>query len=116
MNLGLLLCRQILYIDWWLQDKLKPETRKRLREEVQKRMIGPYQDVIRKGIVTGGHWWSIGGNNWNAVCTSNMVGTALILLEDKRERAEILAAMEKSNPIFLSGFTPDGNCSEGIGY
>ena len=45
-----------------------------------------------------------------------MVGTALILLDDKMERAEILAAMEKSNPIFLNGFTPDGNCSEGIGY
>ena len=110
------ICRDLANIDWWLQDKLKPETRRRLREEVQKRMIGPYQEVIRKGIVTGGHWWSIGGNNWNAVCTSNMVGTALILLEDKRERAEILAAMEKSNPIFLSGFTDDGNCSEGIGY
>ena len=110
------ICRELAIIDWWLQDKLKPETRRRLREEVQKRMIGPYQEVIRKGVVTGGHWWSVGGNNWNAVCTSNMVGTALILLDDKMERAEILAAMEKSNPIFLNGFTPDGNCSEGIGY
>ena len=110
------ICRDLANIDWWLQDKLKPETRKRLREEVQKRMIGPYQEVIRKGVVTGGHWWAVGGNNWNAVCTSNMVGTALILLDDKMERAEILAAMEKSNPIFLNGFTNDGNCSEGIGY
>ncbi|MCR4573489.1 MAG: heparinase II/III family protein [Lentisphaeria bacterium] len=110
------ICRDLANIDWWLQDVLKPETRSRLRAEVQKRMIGPYQEVIRKGIVTGGHWWAVGGNNWNAVCTSNMVGTALILLDDKMERAEILAAMEKSNPIFLGGFTPDGNCSEGIGY
>ncbi len=108
--------RMLAHHDWWLGDKLSPETRQRLRFEVQRRIIGPYQEIIRTGDIFSGMWWSIATNNWNAVCTSNLVSTSLVLLDDKNERAEILAAAVKATPFFLSGFTPDGNCSEGIGY
>jgi hypothetical protein len=37
-------------------------------------------------------------------------------LDKPEERAEVLAAMEISNPHFISGFTDDGYCSEGMGY
>lgn len=101
--------------DWWLQDRLSDAVRQRIRTEVNRRMLDPYFNVIRTGDLAG-HWWAMGGNNWNAVCTANVVITALTLRESAQERAEVLAAMEISNPIFLSGFTPDGYCSEGMGY
>ncbi|NMA46871.1 MAG: hypothetical protein GX945_09955 [Lentisphaerae bacterium] len=101
--------------DWWLQDRLSATVRQRLRDEINRRMLDPYYSVIRTGDLAG-HWWAIGGNNWNAVCTANVVITALTLRESVQERAEVLAAMEISNPFFLRGFTPDGYCSEGMGY
>ena len=110
------LAANLAQIDWWFQDRLSSEIRKRLREECFRRVITPYQEDIRSGTLRNGQWWIHGTNNWNAVCTCNLVRTSLILLQDKQERAEILAAMEHSIPFFLNGFTNDGYCSEGIGY
>ena len=50
-----------------------------------------------------------GDNDWNAVCTAGVVCSALALLESPADRAEILAAMEISNPFFIDGFTDDGD-------
>ncbi|MBR0460356.1 MAG: heparinase II/III family protein [Victivallales bacterium] len=103
-------------MDWWLGDKLSPAIRAKLRSECNRRVLDPYREDLRSGTLRSGHWWIDGYNNWNAVCTCNVVRAALILLEDKMERAEVLAGMEFSNPYFLRGFTPDGYCSEGISY
>ena len=54
--------------------------------------------------------------NWNAVCTCNLVGASLILMESRHDRAEVLAAMEIANKFFYRGFTSDGYCSEGLSY
>jgi hypothetical protein len=102
-------------VDYWLGDKLDPVVRKRLRAEVKRRIFDPYLTAVREGN-TRGNWWMRGNNNWNAVCTAGVVGTALALVESPRDRAEFLAAMETSIPYFLSGFTDDGYCSEGMGY
>ncbi|MDX9980408.1 MAG: hypothetical protein RBU25_10320, partial [Lentisphaeria bacterium] len=102
-------------VDYWLGDRLAPEARARLRQEVQRRILDPYLEAVR-GEDLRGNWWMLGDNNWNAVCTAGVVGTALALVESPRDRAEFLAAMEKSNPRFVSGFTDDGYCSEGMGY
>ena len=104
------------YVDWFLQDKLRPETRKRIREESMRRSILPWQTVYRTGKVASGLWWMINPFNWNAVCTCNMVSACMILLESRHDRAEALAAMEASNSFFYTGFTSDGYCSEGLGY
>ena len=110
------LAANLAQIDWWFQDKLSPEIRERLRMECLRRVITPYQEDIRSGHFRNGHWWIHGTSNWNAVCTCNLVRASLILLRDKQERAEILAAMEHSLSFFFKGFTNDGYCSEGIGY
>lgn len=102
-------------VDYWLGDQLAPEVRTRLRQEVQRRVLDPYLAAVRSGDLKG-NWWMVGNNNWNAVCTAGVVGTALALVDSPRDRAEFLAAMEVSNPIFVSGFTDDGYCSEGMGY
>ncbi|MBR4674641.1 MAG: heparinase II/III family protein [Victivallales bacterium] len=110
------LVAELAQIDWWFQDKLSPAIRQKLREECLRRVLDPYRLDMRKGTIRSGQWWVIGGSNWNAVCTCNVVRAGMVLLDDKMERAEILADMEVSNPFFLKGFTPDGYCSEGVGY
>ena len=106
----------IAYIDWFLQDKLKPETRQRIRDEAYRRSITPWQEVYRTGKLGSGRWWMVSLFNWNAVCTCNMLSASLILMESRHDRAEALAAMETSNKYFYRGFTSDGYCSEGLGY
>ena len=106
----------LAYVDWFLQDKLKPETRQRIRHEVFRRAITPYQNALHTGKVINGLWWMMSVYNWNAVCTCNLVCASLILMESRHDRAEVLAAMEISNKFFYRGFTSDGYCSEGLGY
>ncbi len=106
----------LAYVDWFLQDKLRRETRQRIRNEVFRRAITPYQNAIRTGKIITGLWWMTSIYNWNAVCTCNLVCASLILMESRHDRAEVLAAMEVSNKFFYRGFTSDGYCSEGLGY
>lgn len=107
----------VAYIDWLLQDKLQAATRERIRREAMHRTIEAYLDTIRKKHrIDEYNYWTICESNWNAVCTCNMVSACLILLESRRERAEVLAAMEQSNRLFFTGFKDDGYCSEGKGY
>jgi hypothetical protein len=101
--------------DWLLGERLTPALRARIRAECRRRVLDVYLAAVRAG-ATRGNWWMTTTNNWNAVCTAGLVGTALALADDPRERAEVLAAMEISNPFFISGFTDDGYCSEGMGY
>ena len=106
----------IAYIDWFLQDKLKQETRQRIRHEAFRRSISPWQEVYRDGSIGEGRWWMANPFNWNAVCTCNMISASLILMDSRHDRAEALAAMETSNSFFYRGFTSDGYCSEGLAY
>ena len=101
---------------WWLQDRLPSETAERLRFEVNRRVLIPYLKMLRAGTPSGGFWWVTTTSNWNAVCNAGVVGTALALVESPAQRAEFLAGMEMSNSYFISGFTDDGYCTEGLGY
>ncbi|MBR4674076.1 MAG: heparinase II/III family protein [Victivallales bacterium] len=109
----------IAYIDWFLQDKLKPQTRLKIRQEVYRRSITPWQNIYRSGQFTDDLIWMKWMNspfNWNPVCTCHMLSASLILMDSRHDRAEALAAMETSNSYFYRGFTSDGYCSEGLGY
>jgi len=99
----------------WLGDRLPADVRDSVVREIRRRVWKPYLDCVRAGDVDG-NWWMRGTNNWNPVCTANVVGSAMALIPDRRERAEFAAAAELSNPYFLAGFTDDGYCSEGVGY
>lgn len=103
--------------DYWLQDKLPPEIRQLIRDNIERRTFAPYEKSIR-GEKAGGrdNWWIATTNNWNAVCHAGVVGAALALIDDPARRAWYIAAAEKNSEYFLSGFTPDGYCSEGIAY
>ena len=100
--------------DYLLGDRLSADARGRLRENVRKRVLEPYRLMF-----TGArkpNWWMLTTNNWNAVCLAGVTGAGLAQLESREERAEFVVAAEKYSRNFLAGFTPDGYCSEGLGY
>ena len=100
--------------DFLLGDRLKPDLRKLIRDRIERFVLVPYRDTAlgkRKG-----NWWMKTTNNWNAVCLAGVTGTALALLPSREERAFYVAAAEEYSRSFLRGFTPDGYCSEGLGY
>ena len=100
--------------DALLGDVLAPETRRRLQDNVRLRVLTPFRDEV-EGKKTA-DWWLTGTNNWNAVCLAGVIGAALAESPTREERALYAAAGEKYIHSFLSGFTADGYCSEGLGY
>jgi hypothetical protein len=101
--------------DSWLGDKLSPEIRALIRNNVERRTFQPYEQAVKSGNI-GRNWWITGTNNWNSVCHADVVGAALTLIDDPVRRAWYIAAAEKFMKPFFNGFTPDGYCSEGMGY
>ncbi|MDR1289860.1 MAG: heparinase II/III-family protein, partial [Planctomycetaceae bacterium] len=99
----------------WLGDKLSPEIRELIRDNIERRTFQPYEQAVKSGN-NGRNWWITGTNNWNSVCHADVVGAALVLIDDPVRRAWYIAAAEKFMGQFFSGFTPDGYCSEGVGY
>jgi hypothetical protein len=100
--------------DWLLGDKLSAATRKLLREKVRQFALDPCLAAYRGKRRLDG--WMKTTNNWNAVCHAGVTGAALALLDSREERALFVAAAEQLSKHFLAGFTPDGYCSEGLGY
>ncbi|MGB2807048.1 MAG: hypothetical protein WBC22_04885, partial [Sedimentisphaerales bacterium] len=100
--------------DYLLADKLSPDTRRLIRDNLEKRIFKSYEDMVQGKRKK--NWWMTGTNNWNAVCLGSVTGSALAVIESPRRRALFIAAAEKYSKNFLKGFTDDGYCSEGLGY
>ena len=101
-------------IDYWLGEKLSDQTRQLIRNELERRTFKPFESYVTKGKPR--LWWATGTNNWNAVCLAGVTGSALVIIDSPQRRAFFVAAAEKYVENFLKGFTPDGYCSEGLGY
>ena len=97
-----------------LGDKLAPETRQLVSREVERRVLTPFRDMVQGR--RGNAGWMTVTNNWNAVCLAGVTGAALATIEKPEDRALYVAAAEHYIRYFLKGFTPDGYCSEGLGY
>jgi len=98
-----------------LGDKLSAPLRQRIKDEVMRRNLTPFMQQIT-GTTGMTWWWITGTNNWNAVCLAGITEAALALIDDPAERALYIVAAATYSRFFLSGFTPDGYCSEGMGY
>jgi hypothetical protein len=108
------LAAELAAADFVLGDKLLPTTRRLIRDNVYRRVLKPVRDGIEGR--TKEMFWLRVPMNWDAVCLGNTVFAAQALLEARDDRAFFAAAGEHYIRYFLSGFTPDGYCSEGIGY
>ena len=101
-------------VRYWLGDKLGPDARKLIDAELERRIFAPFASGIKSG--KPHLWWLSYKNNWNAVCLSGVTGAALTTIESRERRAYFAAMAEKYIRYYLEGFTPDGYCSEGLGY
>jgi len=99
--------------DSLLGDKLSPQTRTLIRQEIDRRVFVPYH---RMAAGQQDQYWLLSNNNWNAVCLAGVTGAALSLIDSPKERAWYALAAAHYSRNFLSGFTSDGYCSEGVGY
>jgi hypothetical protein len=106
--------RELATVDFLLGDKLPAETRRMIRENVQRRVLEPYRNMVegRRDEIQ----WLRATHNWNAVCLAGTTGAALALVDSPEERAWFIAAAQHYIGNFLQGFTLDGYCSEGLGY
>ncbi len=100
--------------DYWLGAKMSEAARLNLRENLGRRIVRPITDMVEGRRAPDG--WLTTTNNWNAVCWANVAGTVLAAVEPRAARARVLAAAEKNIRHFRAGITPDGWCSEGMGY
>ncbi|MEN6549052.1 MAG: heparinase II/III family protein [Armatimonadia bacterium] len=99
---------------WLLGDRLSAPSRETIRGNVQRRVLAPYRDMFTAARPV--NWWMLTTSNWNAVCLAGVTGAALAQIPSRAERAQYVAAAELYSRNFLKGFTPDGYCSEGVGY
>ena len=95
---------------------LSEETSALLAETIRSRVLVPYETSVRQGPLLG-MWWVTSSSNWNAVCHCGTTMAALALCDDVKQKAWYLACAEYfTTKYYLSGFTPDGYCGEGIDY
>lgn len=105
---------ELAELDAILGATIDPALRKRIRDEVDRRLFTPY-------LTRHDHWWLHNTrvrtvNNWTAVCNAGVVGAALYLEQDEARLAEIIARAARSLDDYLSTFDEDGGSSEGPGY
>ncbi len=115
MDLGaVFVAMELAEADYLLGDKLSAGTRQLIRDHVRQRVLHPFREMAEGKIKEMG--WMRSVNNWNAVCLGSITIAALAIEDSPEDRAFYVAAAERYIRFFLSGFTPDGYCSEGVGY
>ncbi len=100
--------------DHLLGDKLPAATRQLIRDNVRRRVLQPYRDMVEGRLKEV--FWMRATHNWNAVCLAGTTGAALALADSPEERAWFVAAADDYISYYLESFTPDGYTGEGVGY
>lgn len=101
--------------DALLEDKLPNELRTKIAEQLQWRIIASYLSSCQKESDKS-NTWIRSTSNWNSVCTSGTLFTAITASKSKEERIAAIGCALNSMVYYLSGFGSDGYCSEGTGY
>lgn len=98
-------------------DKLSPLMRKRLYQEVDRRVLTPCEqreDFWWMGLGPGGPSRRL--NNWTPWINSNWLAANLLLEPDETRRRRMVHKSLQSLDRFLAGYPDDGGCDEGPGY
>lgn len=96
-------------------DKVDPEISRRLRHELETRIITPFLNVDS--------WWWDGRNyngrllnNWTPWCESNVLMTAMLMENDMTRYADVAYLTMDGVDKFLNYIKGDGACEEGPSY
>ena len=93
-------------------DRRVPGLRRRLRREVDRRVLAPYERI------RDWHWIGADGsaNNWNPWIVSAVVTSALLLCDDDGRRARLVRLAVRDLDHYLVALPDDGGIDEGIAY
>ncbi|WP_343242183.1 heparinase II/III family protein [Streptomyces sp. SID9727] len=93
-------------------DRRAPGLRRRLRREVDRRVLTPFEEVR--------DWRWIGAdgnaNNWNPWIHSAVLACALLLCEDEARRARLVRLVVAGLDHYMAALPDDGGVDEGIAY
>ena len=108
---GRLLCDVLILLEPELSAK-SPFLVQRLKMELMRRVIEPAEKLNEEST-----WWFSGRNNWTPWCASNLIGSAVYLLDDQPERlAEFINTYLGTARRFYDRYPDDGGCNEGPSY
>ncbi len=89
-------------------DRIAPIVRLRAERLIRERVLDR--------VLAQDFGWMSATHNWAAVCAGSVGMAAIYTLKDDERLAAVLARLLPSIDCFLSGFSEDGACLEGIGY
>ena len=92
-----------------LGDRLDPVVVKRVKRELNKRII----DRFESGSFG---WCESTTNNWAAVCAGSVGMACICELDDNVRLGQLMERILGAMRNFMSGFSADGACLEGTGY
>ena len=97
-------------------DKVNPEISRRLKHELETRVLNPYLEFDK-------WWWDWSRqktgntlNNWTPWCLSNILLTAMLMEDDKDKYADIAYYTMLGVDKFFNHIKGDGACEEGPTY
>ena len=91
-------------------DRLDPRVVRRVRQRVEERALAAALDWRNLPI------WMCRRNNWNHVCFSNVMQSALCLMNEPRPLASLLVLCTHMMEFGMTAFSEEGGCTEGPGY
>ena len=91
-----------------LGEKLHSICKKRIRYEIKKRIFKPF--------LKNEFGWMKATYNWNPVCNSSVLLSAILLEKNLNYLSSIILKILKSLPNYLKGFGINGGTTEGISY
>ena len=107
-----LLAWDLAVVLWLHEAKLNPEVRFLLRDNLNRRVLFPFRDMVNGKRPHS--LWLLSDHNNNPVCLSGIAGTAMIAVNPRKERAFYVAACIDASRGFVNGFPPDGYCRGGL--
>jgi hypothetical protein len=106
---------QLAWTDYVLGDALDaraPGLRRRIRQETAERVITPFLERL------DWHWLGLDGDvhNWNPWIHTNLIATALFLVDSPQLKAATVARCVEGLDRFLASIPADGAIDEGFAY
>ena len=99
-----------------LKGRISQESETLLKREISRQVLDPLNRALADGSIRDIAWWFGGKSNWTAVCHSGLLITLLGSDLEPARRAEMLYRVVQAGENYLTGFSPDGYCSEGPAY
>lgn len=95
-------------------DKISPVISRRLKSELQKKVMEPFYERTDYWWITG---WKRGSvNNWTPWCNFNVLNCILLLEDDPLKKAKAVYKTMRSVDLFFNSYPNDGACDEGPSY